>query len=297
MTIVLHGPADAPFWVTAIAPTATETQRLRDDLGYDADSLAHAFDRAERPRLRILSGERTFLVVRGPLAQTGDIPFSTTPISFLFEARRGLTVLLDDSPLAQRLAAIATAESLAGEPRRIVLESLEAIAEACLKALAELDRLVDATEDRLERSLGNREVAQLLRYQKSYVYFADVLEASSGVLERLVKVPAVHEDEALLEDALIEFRQARDTADIGRNVLSEMMDAFASIISNNLNVVMKALTAFTVILTIPMTIASLYGMNVELPFARSPHAFLVVSLVSASLGALVAVLFRRRRWL
>ncbi len=100
MTIVLHGPADAPFWVTAIAPTATETQRLRDDLGYDADSLAHAFDRAERPRLRILSGERTFLVVRGPLAQTGDIPFSTTPISFLFEARRGLTVLLDDSPLA-----------------------------------------------------------------------------------------------------------------------------------------------------------------------------------------------------
>jgi magnesium transporter len=95
----------------------------------------------------------------------------------------------------------------------------------------------------------------------------------------------------------VELRQARDTAELQRNVLAEMMDAFASIISNNLNVVMKFLAAATVILTIPMIVASLYGMNVALPLQGAPHAFIGTIVASVALCVVVAVAFRRHGWL
>ena len=139
----------------------------------------------------------------------------------------------------------------------------------------------------------------LLRYQKSLVHFVAALDATRVMLERLQKMPAFQlepEEAEWLDDIRVEFQQALETATISTNVLSELMDAFASIISNNLNVVMKFLASVTVILTLPVTIASFYGMNVDLPGQRSPYAFGWMVAVSLLVSLVVAVIFRRRRW-
>ena len=119
-------------------------------------------------------------------------------------------------------------------------------------------------------------------------------------MKRLQSNPTFHvpaEDEGLLEDVLIEIRQAIDVGTISRDILSEMMDAFASIISNNLNIVMKFLAAFTVILTFPVLIASVYGMNVLLPLQHHEYAFWLVVAGSLLLSVVVAAALRRKRWL
>jgi len=120
------------------------------------------------------------------------------------------------------------------------------------------------------------------------------------MLERLGKAPELHltpEDEDWLGDVVVEFRQALEASNLQRNLMSEMMDAFASIISNNLNVVMKFLASVTVILTLPMVVASFYGMNVSLPGQHRPSAFFGILVVSCVLVVAVAAYFRRRNWL
>jgi magnesium transporter len=116
-------------------------------------------------------------------------------------------------------------------------------------------------------------------------------------LQRDTKLGIATEDQELLEDALVEFRQAVEMTRVSEEILSNMMDAFASIISNNLNVVMKVLTSLTIVLTFPMLVVSIYGMNVELPFAGSPRALAIVLLFALCLGGFVAIVFRRRHWL
>ncbi len=183
---------------------------------------------------------------------------------------------------------------------RFVLLLFWHIANAYLDALRQINSAVDALEDRLERSLRNEEVLGLLKYQKSLVFFTTALRANEMVLERLQKgnlLPLYPEDSEVAEDVLIEVRQAIEMTGIAESILSQMMDAFASIISNNLNVVMKVLTSVTIILSLPTLLASLYGMNVPLPGAGEPWAFFLVLGVGAALAVAVAVLFWRKDWL
>jgi magnesium transporter len=141
---------------------------------------------------------------------------------------------------------------------------------------------------------------QLLRYEKSLVYFTTALKSNELVLERLGKGHILGwppEEADLLEDVSVEIRQAIEMVDISQNILSQMMDAFASIVSNNLNEVMKILTAATIIVAFPTLIASLYGMNVALPGARHPLAFAAVLAGSFLVAALLALILRRKKWL
>ena len=140
------------------------------------------------------------------------------------------------------------------------------------------------------------EVLELLRYQKGLVHFTTALDSNQIMLERLRKDLAPNEVE-VLEDALVEIRQAIETTRVAGNILSQMMDAFASIISNNLNVVMKALTALTIVLALPTVLASLYGMNVALPFAQHPLTFWAICMGSVGTAVGAAAALRWRSWL
>jgi magnesium transporter len=282
-----------------VAPDDRQWQELSANSSLPADFVRHSLDLDERARSHA-KDSAVLVVMRVPAPGKGgeSLPFCTVPLGLILANGCVYAVSAIESPL---LAELRKLDGKAHDwPRhRLILHTLRLTAEAYLRDLTTINRDVDALEDRLRDSLENRAVLSILRYQKSLVYFTTALQTLEDLVERLQKSPTFHvpdEDKSLLEDVLIELRQAREVATVSRDILSEMMDAFASIISNNLNVVMKFFTAFTVVLTIPVTIASFYGMNVPLPFAHSAHSFWIIALFSAALAASLGVYFTKRGW-
>jgi len=159
--------------------------------------------------------------------------------------------------------------------------------------------LTGGIEKELQKSLKNEEVIRLLNIEKSLVFFTTSLKSNELMMERLMKTDLLKltpDDRDRLEDVLIDNRQAIEMANIYSNILSGMMDAFASVISNNLNVVMKILTSITIILMIPTLTASIYGMNIELPFQHSQHAFYIVTGISFGASLLCVLAFIKNKW-
>ena len=182
---------------------------------------------------------------------------------------------------------------------RLVLRILLLSANQFLAYLREINHTVELVEDRLQASMHNNEVMELLKYQKSLVYFTTALRSNELMMERLQKTPLFHkypEDEDLLEDVLTENQQAIEMVSIAGNILSSMMDAFASIISNNLNVVMKFLASMTIILSIPTIITSYFGMNVNLPLQGSGLAFLWIIVIVLLLSMATIFIFIKKDW-
>jgi magnesium transporter len=168
-----------------------------------------------------------------------------------------------------------------------------------LTHLREINRITEALEDQLQKSTRNREVLELLKYQKSLTYFATALRSNEVMMERVQRMQIFNyyeDDQELLEDVLTENQQAIQMTSITTEILSGMMDAFASIISNNLNAVMKVLAALTIILNLPAIVAAFYGMNVKLPGEEHPLAFLIVFGISIALTALATFIFYKRDW-
>jgi magnesium transporter len=165
--------------------------------------------------------------------------------------------------------------------------------------LREINRATEVVEDQLQKSTRNREVLELLKYQKCLTYFSTALRSNEVMMERVQKTQIFNyyeEDQDLLEDVLTENQQAIQMTSIATEILSGMMDAFASIISNNLNGVMKALAALTIILNMPAIVAAFYGMNVALPGEGQPFAFLTVIGISLVLTAVATYIFYKRDW-
>ena len=168
-----------------------------------------------------------------------------------------------------------------------------------LAHLREINRTTEGIEDQLQKSTRNREVLELLKYQKSLTYFATALRSNEVMMERVQRTQIFNyyeEDQDLLEDVLTENQQAIQMTSINTEILSSMMDAFASIISNNLNGVMKVLAALTIILNLPTIVAGFYGMNVTLPGATHPLAFLLVFGIAIALTATATYIFYKRDW-
>jgi len=152
-----------------------------------------------------------------------------------------------------------------------------------LQYLRIIDKKSDSVEKQLHISTKNQELIELLELEKSLVYFSTSLRSNELVLEKMLKIDKIKqypEDEELLDDVIIENKQAIEMADIYSNILSGTMDAYASVISNNLNIVMKVLAIITIVMSIPTMIASFWGMNVPVPLAHSAHGFLILVIVS-----------------
>ncbi|MDP1823378.1 MAG: magnesium transporter CorA family protein [Archangium sp.] len=282
-------------WVHAVAPTPEERERLLSELAVPVDFLRHALDPDEVSRIDHADAA-SFLIVRVPCS-IGGVP-RTAPLAFML--LKGLVVTV--TPVAED---VLTRLDLPADldpalPTSLVLRVLERVAERYMLDVRELDRRVDEVESRLERSLRNREVLELLAYQKGLVHIETALASNQIMMERLLKDERLSKSPAeldLLADVLVEFRQAGLMAEVSTNILSQMMDAFASIISNNLNVVMKVLTSLTLLFAIPTAVASFFGMNVKLPFGGHELAFEATLGVSVVLVVLAVTLFRRMRWL
>ena len=146
--------------------------------------------------------------------------------------------------------------------------------------------------------MRNKELMQMMELEKSLVYFSTSLRGNELVLEKMMRLEMLNqypEDTNLLEDVIIENKQAIEMCAIYRDIMNGAMDAFASIISNNQNTVMKLLTSITIVISIPTLIASIWGMNVDLPFTNNPNAFIILIGTAVILSAICAMIMWKKR--
>src|SRR5574338_225635 len=286
-------------WVHAVDPTPEEVRKLID-WGMDADYINYSLDQDEMARME-RDDEYTFILLRIPYFQgeTADIPYITMPLGIYILNNLVFTICRYESDIFKVLFNGKYRGLKTGKRYRLALYIFLETAARYLNCLRAITRTTEGLEDQLQRSTRNREVLELLKYQKSLTYFAQALRSNEVMMERVQRVQLFNyyeEDQDLLEDVLTENQQAIQMTNINTEILSSMMDAFASIISNNLNSVMKALAAITIIINVPAVVAAFYGMNVSLPGEQHPLAFLMVFGISFALTALATFIFYKRDW-
>ncbi len=287
-------------WISLVNPSEEEIDFIKEQLNIDMDFLRAALDEEEYSRIEV-EDEHVLILIDMPTADKEDehLFYSTLPFAIILTEKNIVTVCLKDSYIIDQFEKNSVRSFSTTKRYRFVLQILFKISKRFLLYLKQVDKMSSEVERQLHRSMRNRELIQLLDLEKSLVYFTTALKGNEIVLEKMMKLDAIklyEEDEDLLEDVIIENKQAIEMATIYSNILSGMMDAFASVISNNLNVVMKVLTSITVVMAIPTMIASFYGMNVAwLPMATNPNAFWVILGVSGglSLGAALILIFKR----
>ena len=285
-------------WVKAVDPTSEEIQQLVD-WGIEADYINYSLDFDEMPRME-RDEDYTFILIRIPHSQPdSDIPYTTIPLGILIKGNMIVTICRYEKEMFKMLANGKYRLLKTGKRYRFALYIFLETATRYLTHLREINRQTEALEDKLQQSTRNSEVLELLKYQKSLTYFATALRSNEVMMERVQRTQIFNyyeEDQDLLEDVLTENQQAIQMTNINTEILSSMMDAFASIISNNLNGVMKALAAITIIINVPAVVAAFYGMNVKLPGEEHSLAFLMVLGISFTLTAIATFIFYKRDW-
>lgn len=285
--------AETGCWISVISPSEKEVDYLVAYYGLDRGFVKSALDEEESSRIEI-EEEQTLIIVDYPISQkeeTGDaIVYSTMPLSIIVTKNYVVTVSLMDNIVLNEMADGTIKNVQTTLKTRFILLILLRIAAKFLLYLKAIDKRSSQSEKSLSRSMKNKELLQLLALEKSLVYFSTSLKSNEVTLEKILRgrvIKLYEDDQDLLEDVLIEIKQAIEMANIYSNVLSGTMDTFASVISNNLNILMKTLTYITIIMEIPTIIFSYYGMNVEgLPvtFAWFP---LVISLIAMAIGLFI----------
>jgi len=287
-------------WVNVVDPTPEEVEKLVK-WGMDMDYINYSLDQDEMPRME-RDEEYTFILLRIPIHQPeSDIPYSTIPLGIMILESRVITVCRYDSDVLKILTNGKYRLLKTGKRYRLALYIFLETSARYLNLLREINRATEMVEDQLQKSTRNREVLELLKYQKCLTYFSTALRSNEVMMERVQKTQLFNhyeEDKDLLEDVLTENQQAIQMTGIATEILSGMMDAFASIISNNLNGVMKVLAAVTIIIALPGTVGTFFGMNVPLPLSDSaPFSFLAIIGISIGLAALATYIFHKQDWL
>ena len=278
-------------WVHLQNPTKEEIDGLNTRFAIDPTYLIAALDEEESARIEHDEGQ-TLIIVDIPYVDvegTGYI-YSTIPMGIILVDEVIITVATRETPIIADF----TEERVRGfwthKRTRFILQLLHRNASRFLAYLKQIDKASIHVQDKLEKSLKNRELLQMMKLEKSLVFFSTSLKGNELVMEKMLRLDALKkfpDDTDLLEDVIIENKQAIEMCAIYRDIMSGTMDAFASIISNNLNIVMKVLTSVTLVMAIPSLIASFWGMNVPVPFANTPFGFLAVIGVSI-IGAVAA---------
>ncbi len=290
-------------WVNLVDPTESEIQLVSEKLGIESDYIRDPLDEEEKSRIDKEDGT-LLIIIDIPVFSTDEetSTFDTIPLGMIVvQDNYFVTVCLKENPIINDFANNRVKGFFTFKKTRFILQLLYRIAVYYLRYLKQIDRKTDQIERRLHKSMKNQELFSLLSLEKSLVYFTTSLRSNEAVMEKLLKskwLKMYPEDEDIMEDAIIENKQAIEMAHIYSNILSGMMDAFASVISNNLNIVMKFLTSITIVLSIPTMVASFFGMNVRLPFGfdtANPYAFPLIILISIGGSVFVTLLLAKRR--
>ena len=288
-------------WIALTNPTASEIIDIADTYQIDPDHLRAPLDEEERSRIEV-EDEYTLILVDIPSIEerNGKDGFVTIPLAIITTKDVLITVCLEETPVLTSFMDGRVRDFHTFMKTRFILQILYKNATQFLQYLRIIDKKSEVIERKLHQSQKNEELIELLELEKSLVYFTTSLRSNEVVLEKLLRIEKIKkypEDTDLLEDVIVENKQAIEMANIYSGILSGTMDAFASVISNNLNIVMKFLATVTIVLSIPTMIASFYGMNVNshgMPFADSPYGFAIVLGLTLLLSLFVAYIFNKK---
>lgn len=288
-------------WINVTDPSVKEIKKLSGRFGLPIDLINDILDQDERPRVEF-EADRTLIILRIPVeAKSNGVPFNTIPLGIFITENFTLTLCMEDNEILpiENFSPFRDQYQEITDNINFVLRLFLRSGSLYLRYLKQINKMTSLIEQDLEKSIKNKELSKLLMMEKCLVYFITSIKANELVLARLRNSKKITSEinEDLWEDAFIENKQAADMAQIYSDIQSGMMDAFASVISNNLNGVMKQLTLISIILMIPTLIVSVFGMNVPFPFENSDWTLPIIILVSLVLSVLVVLLFRYRRWL
>ena len=292
-------------WINLVNPSENEIKKVCESVQIQEDFIRDALDFEEKARIdHEEDDDTTLFVVDVPITENGEegeVIYSTLPL--------GMIVVRDDFFITVSLRKNKIIESF--EKRKIknfqtykktrfIFQILYLNSSFYLSYLKQINKETEVAEYILKNSMKNKELLKMLTLEKGLVYFTTSLKSNELVMEKALRgkiIKLYDEDEEILEDAITENRQAIEMAQIYNNILNGTMDAYASIISNNMNGVMKTLTSITIILAVPTMISSFWGMNVNLPLQNNPLGFIVMISISIILTLLVSWWLRRRNML
>lgn len=289
-------------WINIVDPTPYELKLVSSLTDVEPDFLRSALDDEERSHLDI-EDNSVMVLINVPICREEE-NYDALPLAIIITAEYIITVCLEETPVMAEFNERTSRLFRTFKKTQFVFQILYKSATYYLKYLRQINKISDEIEDLLRHSMKNREILRLLQLQKGLTYFNAALRSNGAVLDRLPRVCAnpnidqllrmYEEDEDLLEDVIIENKQAREMVEMYSKILSRLADTFSSIISNNQNQVMKFLTIVTIILAIPTLIAGFFGMNVPVPMEENPHGFIFAVGIALGISVTTAIILWHR---
>ncbi len=291
-------------WINLLNPSSDEIKRVCESINIQEDFIHYSLDLEERSRIDREEDDDTVLfIVDTPIIEQEDnsILYSTIPLGMIVVRDDFfITVCLRNSKIIEDFEKNKIKNFATFKKSRFLLQLLYANSSQFLFYLNQINKEIAVAETTLRTSIKNSDLLRMFSLEKSLVYFTTSLRSNELVMEKTMRgkiIKLYDEDEDLLEDAIIENKQAIEMGKIYSDILSGTMDAYASLVSNNLNDVMKFLTSVTLVMAIPTMIFSFWGMNVSLPFGNSSFAFIIIIALSVLLSVIVTWWLRKKNML
>ncbi len=288
-------------WFSLIAPDEEEVKQVSLVLGLDEDFLLNSLDLDERSRIEI--EDNNILIITNLPIMTDDGCFDTLPMGIIYTPTAIITVCSSDNNILSSFNESTAYSFDTRNKTEFLLKILYRSVKFYLKYLDIINRTSENIETELQKATNNKALFQLMEIQKTLVYFSTALKDNDIVLQKIMRMTKsnsanhlknTEEDMDLLEDVIIDNKQAIEMVDMHRMILEAMMEGFASIINNNLNQVMKFLAAITIIMSIPTMIGGLWGMNVPVPYQTNHFGFLIVVALSVATSSAVVFYFGKK---
>ena len=285
-------------WINIEFPDEDDLHFLTEDLGVPSEFLADIADVDERPRTE-KEDDWQLTILRIPLeSNIQGLPYMTVPVGVITGRETTITVCYRKSQLIPDFISHIRRKSISITSQAdFITRMIYSSAVWFLKYLKLIYLEINRAEKELEESVRNEDLMRIMRLQKSLVYFSTSIRGNEAMLGRLRTATRAGEiDPDLVEDVSIELRQAYNTINIYTDICNSTMDALGSIISNNVNTIMKRMTSLQIVLTIPTMIASFYGMNVDVYIAEWHYSFIAIMIISVIISAIAFILFKRIKW-
>ena len=291
-------------WIQMIHPTRAEGTRIANELNIDVDDIMAALDEEESSRIELQQGY-TLILVDIPTVEVRHEKrvYTTIPLGIILLQNQIITICAEDTPILHRFAKDRVKDFSTKKKMRFVYQILFYVSSLYQADLRVLDKKRMAIEERIEGETENMDVIDLHELESTLVYFATSLRANGVVLDRLTRYKRLEqypEDQELLDDVIVENKQAIEMTMIYRDIINSTRELMSTMIDRRLNNVMKYLTSITIVMAIPTIISGLYGMNVEasgMPFATSSMGFAIVCLITLLISVIVLWILRKKKML
>ena len=289
-------------WINLVEPNSSEIKEIASLLDIDIDSIKSALDEEERSRIDV-EDNHTLILIDIPVDESDDnsTHYTTIPLGIILLNNAILTVCSAQTKIINDFIVGHIKDFYTYKKTRFILQILHKNASYYLLYLRRINRITTVIEREIYKSMKNKELLQLLELEKSLVYFSTSLKANELVLTKILRTPSIkryEDDDDLLEDVIVENRQALEMATIYGDILSRIMDAFSAIISNNQNSVMQFLTSVTLIFSIPTLVSGFFGMNVGgIPYANDANGFWIVMLITTLICLVITIFMSKNKLL